>query len=89
LMAGMPDKTISQLEGEHYTHIECECRNPACRNWVAVPFKMIRDQRPHLMLSAMTLAELARRMPCGKCGGRDVKYRAWRQEDAPGYAKNF
>jgi hypothetical protein len=63
--------------------------NPDCRNWVAVPFKMIRDQRPHLMLSAMTIAELARKMACGKCGGRDVKYRAWRQEDAPGYAKNF
>jgi hypothetical protein len=33
--------------------------NPDCRNWVAVPFKMIRDQRPHLMLSAMTIVELA------------------------------
>jgi hypothetical protein len=31
---------------------------------------MIRDQRPHLMLSAMTIAELAKKMPCGKCGGR-------------------
>jgi hypothetical protein len=50
---------------------------------------MIRDRRPHLMLSAMTIAKLGKKMPCRKCGGRDVKYRAWRQEDAPGYAKNF
>jgi hypothetical protein len=85
----MPDKTISQLEGERYTHIECECRNVNCRNWMAVPFKMIRARQPDLMLSAMTVADLAKKMHCGKCGNRDVAYKAWRQEDAPGFAKGI
>lgn len=86
----MPDtRTISQLEAEHYTAILCECRNPACRNRVGYPFKMIRKDRPRLMLSAMTIAELGARMPCGKCGSRDVAYRACRQSDAPGFAKSY
>jgi hypothetical protein len=85
----MADKTISQLEAERFTHIECECRNPACRNNVWYPFKLIREERPRLMLSAMTIAELGARMPCGKCGGRDVLYKPVRQEDTTGYAKSF
>ena len=41
-------------------------------------------RQPDLMLSAMTIADLAKKMHCGKCGNRDVAYKAWRQEDAPG-----
>jgi hypothetical protein len=81
----MTDKTISQLEGERYTHIECECRNPACRNSVWYPFKLIRQERPRLIISAMTIAELGAKMRCGKCGGKDVLYK----EDTPGYAKGY
>jgi hypothetical protein len=36
----MGHKTISELEGEHYTAIMYECRDPACRNCVANPFKL-------------------------------------------------
>ncbi|SDD96111.1 hypothetical protein SAMN05216337_1017165 [Bradyrhizobium brasilense] len=83
----MPDKTISMLEVERYTHIECRCRS--CRNWVAVPFDMIRRQRPRWLLSAITIEDLGKKMPCGKCGSRDVEYKPMRQEDAPGYAKRY
>jgi hypothetical protein len=41
----MTEKTISQLEAEHYTHIECRCQNPACRNWIGYPFKLISERR--------------------------------------------
>jgi hypothetical protein len=41
------------------------------------------------LLSAMTIADLAKKMHCGKCGNRDVAYKAWRQEDAPGFAKRY
>jgi len=41
------------------------------------------------MLSAMTIAELGKKMACGKCGSRDVAYKAWRQQDAPGLAMSF
>lgn len=85
----MPDKTISELETERYTGILCECRNQACRNRVAYPFKLIRLKHPRLLLSAMTIAELGKKMPCGRCGGRDVIYAPSRQEDAPGYARSF
>src|SRR5258706_11863331 len=34
-------------------------------------------------------ARLGVKMRCGKCGGRDVAYRACRQEDAPGFAKSY
>jgi hypothetical protein len=85
----MADKTISELEAEHYTAILCECRDPACRNRVAYPFKLIRLERPRLLLSAMTIAELGARMPCGKCGGRNVGYQPHRQSDAPGFAKSY
>jgi len=85
----MSDETISQLEGERYTHIECACRNGACRNWMAVPFKMVRARQPGLMLSAMTIAELAKKMHCGKCRTRDDAYKAWRQEDALRFAKRY
>jgi hypothetical protein len=37
----------------------------------------------------MTFDELASKMPCGKCGGRDVEYKPDRQEDARGYAKTW
>ena len=73
----MPDPTISMLEVERYTHIECRCRQ--CRHWVAVPFDMIRRQRPRLLLSAITIAQLGKKMPCGKCGSRDAEYKAMRQ----------
>jgi hypothetical protein len=46
-------------------------------------------RQPDLMLSAMTIADLAKKMHCGKCGNRDVAYKAWRQEDAPGFAKRY
>lgn len=86
----MPDtRTISQLEAEDYTAILCECRNTACRNRVAYPFELIRKDHPRLMLSAMTLAELGKKMPCGQCGGRDVSYRAERQSDATGFARSY
>ena len=40
------------------------------------------------MLSAMTIGEWSKRMPCGKCGARDVIYKAARRESAaiPGAA---
>jgi hypothetical protein len=82
-------KTISQLEVEGYTAILCECRDPKCRNRVAYPFKLIRNERPKLMLSAMTIDELGAKMPCGKCGSRDVAYRPHRQSDAPGFARRY
>lgn len=86
----MPEKTISVLEVERYHHIECACQNPVCRNTVWVPFRMIRERRPRLMLSAMTITQLGKLMPCSKCGNRDkVIYKAIRQEDGPGYAKTF
>jgi hypothetical protein len=66
----MPDKTISQLEGEGYTHIECEYRNPACRDNVWYPFKLIRQERPRLMISAMTIAELGAKMLAENAAGR-------------------
>lgn len=83
------DRTIAQLELERYYHIECRCRNQACRHWVAVPFDMIRKKRPALKLEEMTIAELGQKMPCGKCGGRDVEYKPMRQEDAPGYTRRY
>lgn len=89
-MPPMPDtRTISQLEAEGYTAVLCTCRNPSCRNCVGFPFDMIRSKRPRLMLSAMTIEELGRKMPCGKCGGRDVAYREHRQSDAQGFAKRY
>jgi hypothetical protein len=49
----------------------------------------MKPPQPDLMLSAMTIADLAKKMHCGKCGNRDVAYKAWRQEDAPGFAKRY
>jgi hypothetical protein len=83
----MSEQTISQLEAERYTAILCECR--ACRNRVAYPFRLIRMERPRLMLSAMTIPDLGAKMPCGKCGSRDVIYRPHRQSDASGFATRF
>jgi len=31
---------MSEPEAEHFTRIECECRNPGCRNTVWYPFRM-------------------------------------------------
>lgn len=80
---GQADKTISVLEAQGYTHIRCICR---CRHCVDYPFVLIRKERPRMMLSAMTLAELAAKMRCEKCGARDFGFHAWRQSDANGFA---
>jgi hypothetical protein len=80
----MTEKTISQLEGKGYTHIECECRDPSCRNCVWYPLKLIRQERPRWMISAMTPAELGAKMRCGKCGGKDALCKVARQ-DAKSY----
>jgi hypothetical protein len=41
------------------------------------------------MISAMTIAELAAKMKCGKCGGKDVLYKVDRQGDTPGFARGY
>lgn len=77
-------RTISQLEGEGYPWIGCEC---CCKGTVWVPFAMLRKKVP--MLSAMTLDELGARMKCDRCGERPARYYPARQSDAPGFAKGF
>ncbi|KPG01817.1 hypothetical protein IP86_03135 [Rhodopseudomonas sp. AAP120] len=78
---------ISMLEEQGYTHIDCWC--DACRISVWVPFVMIRSRRPRLELGQMTIAELALRMRCSRCGGRPTKCREARQSDAPGYQSRY
>lgn len=74
-------KTVSHLEAEGYTHIECWCE--ACRITVQVPFVMIRKNRP--MLSAMDFGELGAKMRCSRCGGPPARIRPYRQSDEPGF----
>lgn len=81
----MTIKTISQLEAEGYTHIECGCDQ--CRVTVQMPFMMIRKRRP--LLSAMTFDELGGKMRCERCGARPSSFKPWRQSDEPGYVSAF
>lgn len=78
-------KTVSQLEAEGYTHIECWCES--CRITVQVPFAMIRKSRP--MLSAMDFDELGAKMRCSRCGGPPVRFKPYRQSDEPGFTTGF
>jgi hypothetical protein len=77
------NRTISQLEGEGYSWIGCDC----CKGTVWVPFRMIRERIP--LLSALTLDELGGKMKCERCGQRPAKYYPARQSDAPGFAKSY
>lgn len=82
------NKTISHLEALGYAHIECRCR--ICKSGsTASPFKLIRMKRPKWLLSTMTLDQLAAKMHCNKCGGKDFQYNEWRQSDALGYTKSW
>jgi hypothetical protein len=49
-----------------YLWIGCEC----CKGTTWVPFKLIRQQRLKLMISA--IVELGAKMRCGKYGSKDV-----------------
>ncbi len=77
-------ETVSSLKAQGFTHIECSCQR--CRRTVQVPFRMIEKKRA---IDDLTLAKLAFRMPCGKCGQRISGYRAWRQEDSPGFKRTY
>jgi hypothetical protein len=81
LLASWPKK-ISLNSSESFTHIQCECHK--CRHFVEYPFKLIRDRRPSLLPSAMTIAELGKKIPCGLSGSRDVACEPWRQPDIIG-----
>jgi hypothetical protein len=86
MLPAMPDvRTISQLEAEGYAWIGAVC----CKGNAWVPFRMIRQKRPDLTLSAMTLDEVGAKLKCDRCGKRPQRYYAARQSDAPGFAKRF
>jgi len=79
----MPDNlTISQLETEGYPRIGCECS----KGTVWVPFKMIRETIPALIVDA---GELGAKMKCDKCGKWPERYYPARQTDAPGFAQRY
>lgn len=77
---------IPMLEAQGFTHLECCCRT--CGRAVWMPFDLIRRRRPGLDLSAMTVADLGRRLIC-ECGSRDVDCQAVRQNDCAGFASGF
>ena len=87
----MAEKTISQLEDERYVSVLITCNNGACRNCVGYPFKLMRMKHPRLrnQLSAMTISDLKPKLRCSQCKGTDITVEPHRQEDAPGYAKDF
>ena len=87
----MPEKTISQLEAERYESVLITCKNPACRNCVGYPFKLMRMKHPRLrnQLSGMTLAELKPKLRCSQCERTNITVASHRQEDAQGFAKSF
>lgn len=76
-------KTVSQLEAEGYTHIECWCE--PCRMTVMVAFSMIRKTRP--MLPAMRFDDLGAKMRCSRCGRPATRFSPHRQSDMPGYSR--
>jgi hypothetical protein len=78
---------VAALEAEGFTHIECRC--DPCLISVWVPFAMIRKSRPRLDLGRMTIAELAGRMRCERCGRRPDYAREARQSDAPGFQRSY
>jgi hypothetical protein len=69
------DATIAALERKGVTGIECRCLNPKCRHWVGLHFAIIRKARRDLDLDGLTLRELAARMKCSVCGGREFKWK--------------
>ncbi len=82
----MPDtRTISQLEAAGFPWIAAEC----CKGTVWVPFRMIREQHPRWLVSAMTLDEVGAKLKCDRCGGPPARYYPARQDDAPGFARSF
>lgn len=84
----MDEATIADLEKAHATGIECCCLNSSCRHWVGHHFDLIRKTHPGPDLGALTLSELAGRMRCGRCGGREFEWRPHRQVDAQAYARS-
>jgi len=68
----MTDKTIGQLEAIGFTHVECNC---VCRRSVSMPFRLLRIKYPRVPLSLMTLAELAAKLVCERCGKREFTFR--------------
>jgi hypothetical protein len=80
----MPDsRTVTQLEAEHYHHICAEC----CKGSVWMPFNLMRKRVRGL--DAMTVDQIGARLRCDRCGNRPERYYPVRQEDSPGYVKQF
>ena len=69
--------TISVLEARGFTHLQRFCGAEGCPPLMSeISFARLRELRPRWMLSAMTIDDVRAKMPCKRCGSRQVSLKA-------------